>query len=344
MPLAILPDGVTGLNYARNTGGRFNEKGLLIHQDADKSILMKWLEPKLESRTSAGFDISMRFEWSYAWELQRPVEPIAAMPHSLKTGREQYFLLDTRFVSRSKDLQTLADTFAITAVGPYWIVDRGAAKAPIEGYVFEHHEPGILDWCFYQAHDPVYSIQRDAYHAWELRDAYGQKPNPVPHGPLLTRDARRVAHNMAVASGDKALAAKLQQELLADLDRSVATRYDDGTELLGMTYDKGVAPRLTLYFKSSGAEGGDLEFSIRSEVEQKKTLSWVEADDKLRVVGMPFSIPTSLWKPGFIYTSVTEIRKRPGLERYYGYFHATRGGKPPIPVKGPVRRTLLMLK
>jgi hypothetical protein len=343
VPLAILPDGIDGLNYARNTGGRFNENGRIIHQDVDKAALMKWLEPKMESHTSAAFDIAMRFQWSFAWELRRPVDPISPPPARRKTGTRQYFLVDTRFVSSDKELTSLADSFAVTAVGPYWTIDRGKPKAPIEGYVFQRREPSWFEWCLYQAHDPVYTIQKDAYHTWELRDSYGQEPNPAPQGPLLTPDQRRVAHNMALAGGDTALAAKLEQELVSDLDRSVAVRYDDGTELLGMSFDKGVAPRLTLYFKASGSEK-NMEFEIRSEVEKKKKWSWVPADEKVRVVGMPFSIPSGLWKKGFIYTSVTEIRKRPGLERYYGYFHTVRGGTPPLPAKGGVRRTLLMLQ
>lgn len=344
VPLTILPDGIVGLNYARMTGGRFNENGRIIHQDVDKAILMKWLAPKMESRTTAAFDVAMRFQWSFAWELRRPVDPISPAPTRHGTGVRQYFLLDTRFVTSDTELPALAKSFAITAVGPYWVIDRGKPKAPIEGYVFQRREPNWFEWCLYQAHDPIYTIQKDDYHSWELRDTYGQKPNPEPHGPLLTRDERRVAHNMAVENGDTALANKLEHELLADLDRSVAVQYNDGTQLLGMIYEKGVAPRLTLYFKAARPEKGRLEFEIRSDVEKKKPLSWVPADDKVRVVGMPFSIPSGLWKAGYIYTSVTEIRKRPGLERYYGYFHRTQGGTPPLPEKGGVRRTLLLLR
>jgi hypothetical protein len=35
-------------------------------------------------------------------------------------------------------------------------------------------------------------------------------------------------------------------------------------------------------------------------------------------VGMPFALPTSLWRPGFLYTAVSEIVRRPGRERYAG--------------------------
>ncbi|MFN2165266.1 MAG: ArnT family glycosyltransferase, partial [Anaerolineae bacterium] len=45
--LLILPDGVRALRYARRTGGRFDEKGLLIHQDIDKTVLPKSMAPTL---------------------------------------------------------------------------------------------------------------------------------------------------------------------------------------------------------------------------------------------------------------------------------------------------------
>jgi hypothetical protein len=39
---------------------------------------------------------------------------------------------------------------------------------------------------------------------------------------------------------------------------------------------------------------------------------------------MPFDIPTTLWKPGMIYRSLSEIRPRPGTEEHVGYWVARR--------------------
>jgi len=41
-------------------------------------------------------------------------------------------------------------------------------------------------------------------------------------------------------------------------------------------------------------------------------------------VGMPFAIPASRWKRGYVYASVTEIIKRIGRERWYGSFQPAR--------------------
>ncbi len=55
---------------------------------------------------------------------------------------------------------------------------------------------------------------------------------------------------------------------------------------------------------------------------------------------MPFVIPTSLWRPGFIYSAVTELTRRPGRERYEGAF---RGTLAPIPREGPLAMPVLTL-
>jgi hypothetical protein len=55
---------------------------------------------------------------------------------------------------------------------------------------------------------------------------------------------------------------------------------------------------------------------------------------------MPFAIPTSLWRPGFVYTSVTELVRRPGRERYDGAF---RGPLAPTPL-APAAAPLLVLE
>jgi hypothetical protein len=67
VPICILPDGIRGLRYARMTGGRFDEKGLIIHQDIDKAVLMKWLAPQLPRDTSVAIHSSAKYTWSLAW-------------------------------------------------------------------------------------------------------------------------------------------------------------------------------------------------------------------------------------------------------------------------------------
>ena len=59
---------------------------------------------------------------------------------------------------------------------------------------------------------------------------------------------------------------------------------------------------------------------MRSAVSEAATGSLVDRDLALAEVGMPFTIPASRWKSGYVYSSVTEIIRRIGKERWYGSF------------------------
>jgi hypothetical protein len=47
-------------------------------------------------------------------------------------------------------------------------------------------------------------------------------------------------------------------------------------------------------------------------------LSLVPADPQVREVGLPSTVPHAAWKPGYVYSLVTEILKRPGTEAFQG--------------------------
>ena len=86
--------------------------------------------------------------------------------------------------------------------------------------------------------------------------------------------------------------------------------------------------------------GQDAETYRTSRVEAPPRYSLVEPDTLAWDVGMPFAIPTSLWRPGFVYTSVTELVRRPGRERYDGGF---RGAQAPVPLDSRSSATLFTL-
>jgi hypothetical protein len=56
---------------------------------------------------------------------------------------------------------------------------------------------------------------------------------------------------------------------------------------------------------------------------------------------MPFAIPTTFWKAGYIYASETELLRRPGRERYDGAF---RGRGAPVLESGDETVVLLTLE
>ena len=86
----------------------------------------------------------------------------------------------------------------------------------------------------------------------------------------------------------------------------------------------------------------DIQFDIKSVVERPPLLSLVEADDKVKAVGMPLVIPPRLWRAGFIYVDRTEIRHRPGREVYSGFFTGGSDQTRPKEVDGNDLRLLTL--
>lgn len=324
VPLAIIPDGVRGLVYARGTGGRFDERGNLIYSDIDKVTALDWMRKRWESNTSVVAHEGMNAGWQVAWSIRRPLND-GPVPKGRAVGQNQYYLVDSRFIY-ANDLKRLAQSFHIVAVGPFWVADRAQPSSPIDGFSLEPHEPTFLEWYFVQGNDPIYTVVPDPFVTWELRHHLDQTPNPAPTVPAKTFEQKRIAHNVAVAAGDTALAARLRQELEGELDRTTATHYPDGIELLGTRVTKGVVEKLGVYFLASGPIDPDAMFHIKSEVERDAKWSLVKAPERIRSVGMPFDMPTPLWQEGMIYRSMSEIRPRPGFERYSGTWGVRRPG------------------
>jgi len=338
VPLAIARDGVRALRYGHDTGGRFNEGGRIILQDVDKANMLRWLKPQLEGRTRVQLHTSMKQTWAQEWTLHRPTDETARIPSGPLPDPTRYFVADARFLD-GKDQTRLADQIFVRAVGPFWWADTQEPRGPISAYALEPREPSLLQRYFVAGADPIYEVVPDPYRTWELRDAFAQTPNPPPTVAARTLDQRRIRHNIAVSQGDRALADRLLAELARDLERSSATRYTDGTRLLGTELRRGTVNKLAVFFVTSQAMSSEADFRIVSVVEEKMAFSLVAPDDKERVVGMPFELSTTLWKAGYVYASETEIRARPGVERYYGYWYGGRAA--PVPDNGKARVLLL---
>jgi 4-amino-4-deoxy-L-arabinose transferase-like glycosyltransferase len=344
VPLATLPDGIEALHYARMTGGRFNEKGKLALREEDKSQALEWMAQRMEGRATVDLHDGMRPTWAQAWALHRPIRQATAIPVSHTNGQDRYFIGDLAFMTASDQLR-LAHEFSLIAVGQYVFVDRAIAPpAPVEGLVFDPREPNPLEWYFLSGVDPIRTVRADAFYTWELRDHYGQTPNPSPDGPPASLEQLRIAHNAAVAANDSGLAERYQHEFMASIDARVARTYSTGTKLLGERYTSGVAPTLALYFLAVGQADADYQFDVISVVDDRRFLSLVPPDDKIKSVGVPFVIPPRLWRKGYIYVSYIEIRHRPGREMFFGSFSGPPGFLPPKPVDETSGAPLLILR
>jgi hypothetical protein len=346
LPLLILPDGIRGLYYSRTTGGRFNDRGRRIFQDVDKSEASAWLGGQMQGASRVQIHVSMHSTWAVDWALRRPTVGVDGPPTRSASGQDRYLLTDLAFMKPSEQV-SMAREFHIVAVGQFALVDRMAPAAPADGFVFDAREPGPLEWYLSAGTDPIRSVRPDPWYTWELRDEFNQTPNPTPSfDPApATLDDLRIAHNAALATGDAARAAALQAQLVTQIDSREATKYTDGTLLLGEFYTPGVAPVLDVYFQAAGAaQADDQQFDIQSIVERAPVASLVEADTRPKATGMPLVIPPHLWKAGYIYASHTEIRHRPGRERFMGFFTGGADNSRPKPVDGSRDVPLLTLR
>lgn len=342
VPLAIAPDGLRGLAWAHATGGRLNDDGHLNLQDLDKATVARWVSDQAPPPAVIALHSSMRSHWGLEYALHRPIE-VLARPRASRDSLRRWFLADARFATTAELTGLLAD-HAVRVVGPFWVVDTAAGRAPLEGFVFDEREPSPLEWYFVQGNDPLRSIRADAYATWELRHLFGHEPNPPPTEPPRTRDQRRIAHNLAVAAGDVGAAREHLAAVLAELRDTTPVDYTNGSRMVGRTLERGVAPKLTLVFVAGEPVTDELQYDVRSVMEADAAWSLVPRDDKEKKHGSFFAIPPRVWKKGHAYFYESELRRRPGRERFYGFWFSRSGGAaPPVPKAGPPQTTLLVL-
>ena len=335
--LLVLPDGLRGLNYARNTGGRFNEHGRLILQDIDKTAALKFFATNLPTPSRIALDVSLHPNWSQEFALERPTSEVNLQFSG--HGGDRYRILDSRFASAAT-LRQIAAQSPITAVGPYWLIDADKDPTPLFAYRFVEREPKLWERFFVQAHDPIENIEADPCETWELRWHFAQNPNPEPSLRPQGLPQMRVFHNLAVALGDREAAKTYREQLEHGFDRNFDEAFSNGSRLLGQRVTDGVLTRLELYFLAAGPLDSNLTYAIWSNVKKSARFSFVIPDDKTKAQSLRFSIPPALWKAGMIYVSVSEIRKRPGLEQFEGAWAIAQGQNTQRIPTEPVRKLL----
>ncbi len=341
--LLILPDGIRSMPYGKGTGGRFNDRGRRIFQDHDKVTALAWMSSHMEGQVRVQLHASMHSNWANDWAIRRPLVGNDGMPARSTKADDRYFIADMAFVNAA-DQQKLGSQFHLDVVGQYAMADRVGPNAPASGYVLDTREPTALEWYLSNGADPIRTVRADPWYTWELRDLFGQTANPLPEDEPTTLDQIRIAHNAAVERGDTVAADRYAAALTAQLAQFVATKFTDGTTLIGERYLPGVAPVLELYLEAGGPTPDEDQFDLESVVLHRPFFSLLAADDKVRVLGRPMFPAPKQWKAHFIYASRTEIRKRPGEEVYLGYFTAPEKAHPPMPLDGSSKIRLLTLR
>ncbi|HEY1537567.1 MAG TPA: glycosyltransferase family 39 protein, partial [Polyangiaceae bacterium] len=329
VPLAIAPDGLRALRYAHRSGGRFNENGHLTKPDKDKLATLEWFSARMAPDTSLALHPGMRQSLWVDWSVQRPVQTVNRLPIGPAAGAERYYVADQRFMDASEQ-EALVAEFAVTAVGPYLTIDREQARGPLLAFAVQRDEPSVLQSYWLSSTHSLREIVPDPYLGWEMRDRFGQAPNDPPSSPPASFEQMRIAHNIALAQGDVAVAEHWLSLLLAGCDRTHAAVFDDGDALLGTRLERDASLVLSAYFRASGPDPSEPALLMHSALDAAPPSSLVPRDTTLAEVGMPFAIPASRWKPGYVYASVTEVIRRIGSERWYGAFRPARAREPSL--------------
>jgi hypothetical protein len=88
---------------------------------------------------------------------------------------------------------------------------------------------------------------------------------------------------------------------------------------------------------------GDLAFDVRSQMVARGALSSIPPDPTDRAMAWPSSLPTRLWRPGWIYKTDVVLNHRIGRERYVAAWRGLGSGPVPRRADGAAETTLVVL-
>ena len=341
--VAMAHDGVLSLWVWRRTGGRYDEKGVIIRSQVDMhAVIEQVILPNTVRGTPIDTHESAGWGWDHVWKNQGPGTP-AGLPSAGSPNAHPFWI--ARGSGMSADLEKkVAASAHVRIYGDVWLVDQREPFAPVDAYSTNEREPNPFEWLLLGGTDPIRTVgrQADPWLTWEWRTHLGQIAAP-PTGEPKTIDELRIAHNAAVARGDDAQAKRWQERVEAQLDRSVVARFEQGLSLIGVRVVGGVEPRIESWFEVS-APMGDLVFDVRSTVEARSRWSLIPPSTTDRQMAYPPTLATKLWRAHFIYKVDTIMNHRIGRERYYGQWVSRDGSPAPKRVDGPQQTTLTVAR
>jgi dolichyl-phosphate-mannose-protein mannosyltransferase len=319
--MAMAPDAARSLLVWRRTGGRYDDRGGLNRNDIDLlSVVKSAIVPRKPPGSSIDINPSSGWWWEHMWTFdgryQQAGDPSAGEPAS----SSHPFWLGRASGLSSGDQVRIAGRAHVEVYGDVWIVDQRRDQAPIDAWRIEEREPNPVEWLLYGGWEPVRRISpaADPLRTWEWRVHLKQPATLPTNADTRTLADLRILYNVAVFEDAAARAEELREKIEAQLDRSVQTRFGEGIQLIGVRVTRGVHPRLETWFLASGPTTSDFAFHFRTTILAPARLSLIPPDTTDREIGKAPSLPTRLWRPGFIYMVDVPLDHRIGEERYSG--------------------------
>jgi hypothetical protein len=341
--VAMAHDGVLSLWVWRRTGGRYDEKGVLIRSQVDMHQIVKQVVlPKVVLGTPIDVHESVGWGWDLIWTYQGQATP-ATMPTAANASAHPFWLARGSGMSADFEKKVAAAVY-VKIYGDAWVVDQREPFAPLDAYATNEREPNPIEWLLFEGTERMRTVGRqpDPWLTWEWRTHLNQVA-ALPSGEPITIDELRIAHNVAVARGDDAEANRLKQRIERQLDRTVVAHYEQGLDLIGVRVLGGVEPRIETWFEAS-APIGDLSFDVRSTIEARSPLSLIPLSTKDRTMAYPPSLATKMWRAHFIYKIDTVMNHRIGRERYDGQWVSRDGSPAPKRIDGVPQTTLAIAR
>ncbi len=321
--LAMAHDGALSLWVWRRTGGRYDDHGSLIRSEIDgleviKQVIMPRKAKGMLLDVHPGYDWYWEMDWLYQGKTRRSNTPVAA---SVDVATHPFWIARASSLS-SDEQRKIARDVHVRVYGDMWVVDQREPAAPLDAYSMNEREPNPVEWLVFGGTEPMRTAgtKPDPWLTWEWRTHLGQDA-PTPTGEPSTLDQMRIAHNVAVIRGDTQARERWRERIDAQLDRTAQARFEPGLDLIGVRVARGVEPRVESWFEVKTQPAGDGEFAVRSKVEARAPLSLIPASQTDREMAYPTSLPTKLWKPGFIYVAWVVANHRIGRERYLGRWY-----------------------
>jgi hypothetical protein len=344
--LAMAHDGVRSLMIWQRTGGRYDERGGFIRSQVD---LLTVIQEVIMPRTKRGVAMDVAREPGWGWEFQWKYEgpgnavdaPVLGAPD---VAKHPFWLARASGLGGDAE-KKIADSSHVQIYGDAWIVDQREAAGPVDAFAVQEREPNLFERFLYGGTEPVRSISAapDPWRTWEWRTHVGQAAT-IPRGEPQTLEETRIAHNVAVATGDAAAEQKWREKIMQLLD-APSTSFTRGVNLLGVRITGRAQARVECWFEpTADAPLGELWFSVRSDVEGRELLNLVPPDPNEREMSASPPLSTKLWKPHFIYVTDAVLNHRLGRERYWGRFRSRDGSPAPERVDGKPQTTLTVVE
>ena len=344
--LAMAHDGVASLAVWRRTGGRYDDSGTLIRNSIDLiEMVAQVIKPKTARGTAIDTNPSAGWGWEHQWSWQGGNTDVG-MPQASQSGQDAHAFWVARGSGLMGDVQQKVVAAAhVRVYGDTWIVDQREGPGSVDAYAVEEREPNFFEWLVFDGTEPRRRAgsQPDPWLTWEWRTHLGQsafEPTATP----VTLDELRIAHNVAVSKGDSAAAEKWRERIDARIDRNISARFDSMVNLIGVRQTGGVQPRIESWFEATEPPAGDVQFDVISSVVAKAKYSLIPVDKTDRMMSFPPTLPTKLWKVGYIYTLVTVMNHRIGRERYFGRWGSRDGTRGPQRVDHKPDTTLAIVE